>query len=82
MRSFILVHWILVFLATSARTINKTRLKIHILKHVLAILTTYTEISYISFLEYFLARIGDLCRISFVDIKSFVSLADCDRLWK
>ena len=26
MRSFILVHWILVFLATPARTINKTRL--------------------------------------------------------
>ena len=27
MRSFILVHWILVFLATPARTTNKTRLK-------------------------------------------------------
>ena len=27
-RSFVLVHWILVFLATPARTINKTRLNL------------------------------------------------------
>ena len=37
-----------------------------------------TTLSASSDLGNFLIRIGDMCRIDFVDVKSFVSLADCD----
>ena len=34
------------------------------------------------YLENFLTRIGDFFRIDLVDVKSFVSLADCNLFWK